>query len=238
MDNNFYFYPFNRSDTYFNMSKLHVDSVIKSFHTNQVLTDVYLSCEKGEIIGLLGRNGTGKSTLLKIIFGSLQADRKFVKIGNKVVAGLFDNRKLVKYLPQDNFLPNHVKVKTIIKLFCNETSAGLLKNHDLIKPMLKKKSKQLSGGERRLLEIFLIMFSDSIYTLIDEPFNGVAPVYKEEIKEIIKEQSKSKGFIITDHDYRNILDLATRIVIIYDGGTKEIKSTDELKHWGYTPEKL
>lgn len=102
--------------------------------------------------------------------------------------------------------------------------------------MLDKKSKQLSGGEKRLLEILLIVYANSIYTLIDEPFNGVAPIYKEEIKKLIKEQSCNKGFIITDHDYRNIFDVATRIVIMYDGGIKEIKSKDELKYWGYIPE--
>lgn len=219
------------------MSKLYVDSVIKSFDTKQVLTDVYLSCEKGEIIGLLGRNGIGKSTLLKIIFGSLQADNKFVKIGNKKVNGLFDNRNLIKYLPQDDFLPEHVNVRTIIELFCNESNAELLREHYLIRPMLGKKSKQLSGGEKRILEILLIVFADSIYTFIDEPFNGVAPVFKEEIKKMIKEQSLYKGFIITDHDYRGILDIATRIVILHDGGTKEIKSKDELKYWGYISEK-
>lgn len=217
------------------MSKLHVDSVIKSFGTKQILTDVFISCQKGEIIGLLGRNGTGKSTLLKIIFGSLSADRKFVKIGEKISSGLFDNRNLIKYLPQDNFLPNHVKVKTIIELFCDKEKVELVRTHALIVPMLNKKSKQLSGGEKRLLEIFLIIYSDSIYTLIDEPFNGIAPVYKEDIKKMIKEQSIDKGFIITDHDYRNILDIATRIVIINDGGTKEIKSENELIDWGYIP---
>ena len=79
------------------------------------------------------------------------------------------------------------------------------------------------------------MHAESAYTLIDEPFNGIAPVYKEEIKEWIKKESNDKGFIITDHDYTNILDIATRIVIIHDGGTKEIKSKGELIDWGYTP---
>ena len=217
------------------MSKMHVDSVIKSFGNKQILTDVFISCEKGEIVGLLGRNGTGKSTLLKIIFGSLTADRKFVKIGDKLITGLFDNRKLVNYLPQDGFIPNHVKVRRIINLFCNE-NADLIKKHDLIKPMLEKKCKQLSGGEKRLLEVLLIVFSNSKYILIDEPFNGVAPVYKEEIKNMIKEQSEHKGFIITDHDYRNILNIATKIIVLHDGGTKEIMNKDELKYWGYIPE--
>jgi ABC-type multidrug transport system ATPase subunit len=218
------------------MSKLHVDSVIKNFDTKQVLTDVFISCRKGEIIGLLGRNGTGKSTLLKIIFGSMQANRKFVKIGDTVSTGLFEQRNLIKYLPQDSFLPNHLKVKTAIELFCDIKNAELIKAHDLIVPMLNKKVRHLSGGEIRLLEIFLIIYSDSAFTLMDEPFNGVAPVYKEEIKDLIKKKSLDKGFIITDHDYRNILDIATRVIIIHDGGTKEIKSKNELIYWGYIPE--
>jgi len=218
------------------MSKMHVDSVIKTFGIKQVLTDVFITLSQGEILGLLGRNGTGKSTLLKIIFGSLLADRKFVKIGDKLINGLFDNRNLISYLPQDSFLPNHIKVTRIISLFCDKENAELIKNRELISPMLDKKSKQLSGGEKRLLEILLIVYSDSKYILIDEPFNGVAPIYKEVIKNIIKEQLKHKGFLITDHDYRNILDIATRTVLIHDGGTKEIKDKDELKCWGYISE--
>lgn len=215
------------------MGNMHVDSVIKSFGSRQVLTDIFLSCSKGEIIGILGRNGAGKSTLLKIIFGSLMADQKFVKIGDKIIKGLFDNRNLVNYLPQNHFLPNHIKVATIISLFCDKGNASLIKANDLIKPMLSKKSKQLSGGEKRLLEILLIIHSNARYILIDEPFNGIAPIYKEDIKTLIKEQSKNKGFIITDHDYRNILDIATRIILIHDGGTKEILKKEELEYWGY-----
>jgi len=217
---------------------MQVDSVIKSFGTKQVLTDVFLSCSQGEILGLLGRNGSGKSTLLKIIFGSLIADQKFVKIGNKIISGLFDNRNLVNYLPQHHFLPNHIKVTTIISLFCDKENVSSIKGNELIKPMLGKKSNQLSGGEKRLLEILLIVHSNARYILIDEPFNGIAPIYKEDIKDLIKEQSKNKGFIITDHDYRNILDIATRIILIHDGGTKEIKNKNELEYWGYIPEKV
>ncbi len=217
------------------MSGLFVDSVIKNYGTKQVVTDVFISCKQGEIIGLLGRNGSGKSTLLKIIFGSLVADRKFVKVDNKLINGLFDNRNLVNYLPQDSFLPDHIKIKRLIGLFCDKTEAELLFKNEYISPLLERKCKQLSGGEKRLLEVLLIVNSRAKYILIDEPFNGIAPVYKDYIKNVIVKQSKYKGFIITDHDYRNILDVSTRIVLIYDGGTKEIKHKDELKYWGYIP---
>ena len=227
-----FFYTFHPS---FSILYLYVDSVTKSFGIRQVLTDIFLSCNEGEIIGLLGRNGAGKSTLLKIIFGSMQADFKFVRIGDKRINGLYDNRNLINYLPQHSFLPNHLKISHIIKLFCEKANAGLIAANELISPLIHKKARQLSGGEKRLVEIFLIIYSNATYILIDEPFNGIAPIYKEVIKNMIREQSKKKGFIITDHDYRNILDLSTRIVLIHDGGTKEIKNKEELEFWGYIP---
>ena len=218
------------------MNNLHVDSVIKSFGTRQVLTDIYLSCTKGEIIGLLGRNGSGKSTLLKIIFGSLSADAKFIRIDNQLINGLYDTRKLVNYLPQHSCMPNHLKVSTIISLFCDKRNAALVIANEHIKPFLNKRSKQLSGGEKRLVEIFMLIHSDARYILIDEPFNGIDPLLKEEIKSLIRTHSATKGFIVTDHDYRNILDIATKILLLHDGGTKAIAKKEDLKYYGYVAE--
>lgn len=218
------------------MSTLHVDSIIKTFGSKQLLTDIFISCEQGEIVGLLGRNGTGKSTLLKIIFGSLESEGRFVRVGNKVSRGVFDNRELIKFLPQDSFLPSNMKIKKIIDLICDSEGKKELLGLDWLKPHLNRKSPELSGGEKRLLEVFLILYSRSKYVMIDEPFNGIAPVFKEEIKERIKKLSNHKGFIVTDHDYRNILELSTRIVLLFDGGTRKIRSKEELIEWGYLRE--
>jgi ABC-type multidrug transport system ATPase subunit len=215
------------------MSRLHVDSVVKSFGARQVLTDIFLSCQTGEILGLLGRNGSGKSTLLKIIFGSLQADSKYVRVDHTLVRHLSDNMNLIRYLPQTNFLPGRIKVEKIISLFCCGKDKEHILNHEYILPLLGKRPVELSGGEQRILEILLIAHSDAKFILIDEPFNGVAPVYKEGIKNIVREQAKTKGFIITDHDYLNILDVATRLILMYDGGTKKIENLEDLKKWGY-----
>ena len=214
---------------------MHVDSIIKSYGTRQVLTDVFLSGKIGEIIGLLGRNGSGKSTLLKIIFGSIKTDQKFVRIEDKIIHGIGDNRNLIKYLPQDNFLPTHIKCTDIISLLYKGEKSTLLKENEFIKPHLNKRVKQLSSGEKRFLEILLIISSDSKYILVDEPFNGISPLHIEVIKDIIQTQSKEKCFIITDHDYRNIIDISTRIILIHDGGIKQIKKENELAHWGYIP---
>lgn len=211
------------------MSCLHVDSVTKSFGSKMILSDIFISCKQGEIVGLLGRNGCGKSTLLKIIFGSLQADNKFIRAGDRIINSLPDTRGKISYLPQNSFLPDNITVKKAISYFCNKTSFEIIAGNELIKPLLYKRTSHLSSGERRLTEIFMIIFSDAKYTLIDEPFNGVAPIYKDEIKKLIKEKSAYKGFIITDHDYRNILDVSTRIVLLDEGTTHMINNAEELK---------
>ncbi len=104
--------------------------------------------------------------------------------------------------------------------------------------MRKNNIKQLSGGERRLLEIFLIVCSDAKFVLIDEPFNGIAPIYKDEIKRILKEQTKKKGFIVTDHDYINILDFSSRIFVLYEGATKIVRDSKDLIKYGYLSQKF
>jgi len=70
--------------------------------------------------------------------------------------------------------------------------------------------------------------------LLDEQFNGVAPIFKEEIKAIIKEQSANKGFIITDHDYRNVFDISTRLILLHDGSTIAVRNKEDLARY-YLP---
>lgn len=217
------------------MSGLYVDSVTKDFGFDPVLSDVFITCKQGEIIGLLGRNGSGKSTLLKIIFGALKANHKFVRVEDKPIKSLHDCRNLIKYLPQDSFLPTHITIKKIISIFCKQEQAALLGEMEQVKPFLYQKSNQLSGGERRLIELFIMLYSEAKYVLLDEPFNGLAPLHIELIKTKIREQAREKGFIITDHDYHNVLDLSTSIMLMREGATIKIKDQQELIDFGYLP---
>jgi len=210
------------------MHELYIDSVCKSFGTNQVLNDIFISCKPGEIIGLFGRNGCGKTTLLKIIFGSLRAENKFIRVNGRIVQTLRENNNKIAYLPQKNFLPSHLQIKKIVDLFCKPPQANSLKNNPHVKPFLHRKSNELSGGERRMIELLLILNSSAQYILIDEPFNGVEPLYKEEIKNNIQKHSQYKGFIITDHDYLSIVAIATKVMLLQDGSIKETKTGDEL----------
>jgi ABC-type multidrug transport system ATPase subunit len=220
------------------MSGLHVDSVRKEIGQRRILNDVFISCREGEIVGLLGRNGSGKTSLLKIIFGSLAADYKFVSWNDKKTGSLFSTRNVIKYLPQDSCLPNHVKIRSIISCFCDKINAGTMMSDDYISPLLNKKVKQLSTGERRIVEIYMLLYSNAKYLLLDEPFNGIAPLYVQVIKDLIREKAKDKGIIITGQDYRNVIDLSSRIILMKDGNTMVIKALSDLIDFGYLPESV
>ena len=215
------------------MSKLHIDSVTKSYNNKVILSDVFISCQKGEIKGLIGRNGSGKSTLLKIVFGTEKPDSKFVRVGNKVIKNISDGRNLINYLPQDNFLPNSISIRALINMFLQKKSRSILFENEYIKPLLNKKNQDLSGGEKRIVEILLIIHSNAEYILLDEPFNGVSPIVRDYIKEYIKKMKSSKGYIITDHDYENVINLADSIFYLQNGFLKEINDKSELVELGY-----
>jgi lipopolysaccharide export system ATP-binding protein len=215
-------------------SLLEVDSVIKSFGQRRVLTDIYLHCRHGDIIGILGRNGSGKSTFLKILFGTLMADNRFIRINSEMYSKPYLGKGLICYLHQDAFLPANLTVKKAINLFLPEKSELLLTD-PWIGDSRDTKIKVLSGGEGRYLEIRLILESDAQFILLDEPFNGLSPIIIERVKELISARSSDTGIILTDHDYRNVWDIANRRYLLYDGGIRLIKNREELVQWGYLP---
>jgi ABC-type multidrug transport system ATPase subunit len=213
-------------------NELLVDSINKSYDNKHILKDIYLKVKTGDIIGLLGRNGCGKSTLLKIIFGTLEAESKFIRINNTVYDSAFKNKN-IKLLPQNDFLPKNLKVLNVIKLYCSKTYIDSIINDKIIERIYKTKIKNISGGELRYLEIKLLFNIDSDFILLDEPFNGVSPILIEEIKKAIIEKSKTTGIILTDHDYRNVISVANKIYLIKNGSMKEMKTKDKLKEYGY-----
>jgi ABC-type multidrug transport system ATPase subunit len=218
-------------------NRFEADSIRKAFGDKQVLTDVYLSCQTEDIIGLLGRNGSGKSTLLKILFGTLYTDYKHILINGEYLDQPFKEKGLISFLHQDNFLPNSMTIKKVLKLFDHKLDDSEFVNDPVLSKVLNTKIGNLSGGESRYLEIKLILNLDSKFVFLDEPFNGISPVQIDIVKDMIKSQAGKKGIVLTDHDYRNVLDVANKYMILFDGGIKILKSKEEFIYWGYLPDK-
>ncbi|MEJ7559436.1 MAG: ATP-binding cassette domain-containing protein [Pedobacter sp.] len=215
------------------MSELYIDSVAHRYGVNQVINNVYLKCDVGEVVGLLGRNGCGKSTLLKIIFGSVNAQYKHLKINDVLIDKGYKTGN-ISYLPQGAFIPGKLKLKTLLKLYVNIYQNELLQV-DIIKENLDVPLRNLSGGQARLVEALLVMYGDSEFVLLDEPFSQLAPLIADELKMHILNLKARKGFIVTDHHYKQILDISTRVVMLHNGGNYNIRTAEDLIIHGYLP---
>lgn len=218
-------------------SLLEIDSVRKSYELNRILSDIYLKCETGDILGILGRNGSGKSTLLKILFGTLAAESKFIRIDGRIFNNPYRIKDTICLLPQFNFLPKYLTVERAAKLYiCPSYQSEFLDDERLF-PYKKYKVSKLSGGDQRYFEVKLVLNLNSKFVLLDEPFNGASPLQIEKIKELIISASQHKGIILTDQDYRNVLDVANRFCLIYDGGLRKTQNIEDIISWGYLPQK-
>lgn len=220
------------------MSKLHVDSITKSFNERKILQDIYIGCETGQIMGLLGRNGSGKSTLLKIIFGVEHGDTQFIKYDNKILKSISDRKNRISYLPQDLFLPKYIKIKNLIPLFCNQKNTELLFTSEFVQPFLDQKPKILSKGEQRIIETLMVIYSEADFILLDEPFHSLSPKVTEELKKNIRQQSSYKGFIISDHNFKDVLDISDCIYLLSGGHLKQIQDLSELQRYNYLPKSI
>ena len=217
-------------------STLEIDSLSKSYGLRKILSDIYLKCETGEVVGVLGRNGCGKSTLLKIVFGILSADFKTVQIDNTIYQKAYKTKNQLAYLPQHRFLPDNLSLKKIIQIYIqNKNRREQIYNDSRISNHLTKTTKELSGGELRYFEILLLVNLDVKFILLDEPFSNIEPIYIEEIIKLIQQNKSEKGFVITDHDYENIIKASSRIVLIKDGALKNIKEPEQLEEYNYLP---
>lgn len=214
------------------LQTLKVDSVQLEFDGRKILQDVYISCSTGEVVGLLGRNGCGKSSLLRIIFGSLSSNYKHVSInGNHLHKGYHNNR--IAYLAQHNYLPKGIRIHKLAKPFIDPLLWDDFIEHPSYQQHQNKTADQLSGGELRQLETLMIIYSRADFILLDEPFTHISPVQANDLKILIKQCTQTKGVIVTDHQYYNVLDISDRIILLDKGCTKPINNENDLITYGY-----
>ncbi len=209
-----------------------IDNVELNFSHENLLKGIYLKAETGKITGILGANGCGKSSLLNILFGSMSPDRKLIRIDGKAYLKPLFSYNLVKYLPQHSFLPTHLKMRTIFELF-NISWEAFTADFDGFSEYENYTVKEVSGGERRLTEAYLVVKSKAELILLDEPFTHLAPVYIEKFTEILKAEAATKAVILTDHLYHHIIDLADELYFLTNGCTQLVQDPVELENLKY-----
>lgn len=212
---------------------LEIDSVSLSYGNKDILSGCYLNCKNGEVLGLLGRNGCGKSSLLKIIFGSLKARFMHLTLSKKTITKAFAGKDIA-YLPQHRLLPSFLTVKSVL----NECDKYIMPKEvtDRYSSLKDNKVDELSGGELRFLECLWILSRPATYLLLDEPFSEIAPYQVEMLQDIIRKKGETKGIILTDHMYRPLIEVSDRIVLMHNNAIYSIKNEADLILYNYIPD--
>ena len=211
---------------------LEVDNIELNFDQTSILQGIYLKAETQKVTCVLGRNGCGKSSLLKIIFGSLKAKYSLVRLNKNPITKKFFQTGLVNYLPQHHYIPKEVSVKKAFQLYSCSWEA-FLKDFDSFLVHKNAKINELSGGERRIIETYLVLQSKAKVLLLDEPFSNIAPLQIEKIKQIIQQQKEEKIIVLTDHFYEDVLEVADVLYTIHHKRSHLIKDENDLVNFGY-----
>ena len=212
-----------------------LDNVELYFKNKRILNGIYLKAETGKVTGILGSNGSGKSCLLDIFFGNLKPKYHLVRVDNiPYLRPLYTSEKL-SYLPQYHLMPNSMKVQAGFKHYQVDWTAFINEFNGFAK-FANHRFKELSGGERRLIEIYLVLKKSSELILLDEPFSHLEPLHLETISNLIKEEKKVKAIVISDHRYQSIINLSDTIYLLKNGCTKKINELTELEDYRYLSE--
>ena len=212
------------------LSGLLVKGLRKSYRKRVVIRDVSISLQQGEVVALLGPNGSGKTTTFYAIAWLINADGGQVLLDNQDVTRLPMYRRArlgIGYLPQEMSIFRGLSVEANIAAILDISESDLHKRRERLEKLLAEFSIEhlrqtpalaLSGGERRRVEIARSLAANPRFLLLDEPFAGVDPIAVGDIRQLVSELKKrSIGVLITDHNVRETLDLVDRAYILHDG---------------------
>lgn len=208
------------------------NDVYKKYGKKQVLEEFNLSIPKGKIVGLLGPNGSGKTTMIKLLNGLTQCDK-----GNVFINGLkpsVKTKEIVSYLPDRNYLNEDMNVKELLKLF-----SDFYKDFDInkAKEMIKnlnleenEKIKSMSKGTKEKVGLILVMSRNAKLYILDEPIGGVDPASRAYIiKTILKNFNEGSTLLIATHLINEIENICDEVIIISKGEILLKGNVDEIR---------
>ena len=225
-----------------------VNKIFKSIKDKEIIEDISFKVNFGEIFGLLGPNGAGKTSTFYIIAGLTKADKGDIIFDEKNISNMSMHHRSnygLKYLPQE---PSIFANLTVYENLYGLAELNFKKKGDINKfidssvdefdlsKILELKGRQLSGGQRRKVEIARTLASKPKLILLDEPFAGIDPIAIEDIKNVLKNLSAKKiGVLITDHNVRETLEICNNGAIINNGkiiakgNTQNLIENDKVK---------
>jgi len=220
---------------------LKIESLRKSYRKRLVIRDVSMQLHRGEVVALLGPNGSGKTTCFYSIAGLVTPEGGKVIVDGRDVTRLpmYRRAKLgIGYLPQENSIFRGMTVENNILAVLELSEPDRKRRSERLQELLNEFSIDhlrrapalaLSGGERRRVEIARCLAADPKYLLLDEPFAGVDPIAVHEIRTLVSALKKrGLGILITDHNVRETLEIVDRAYILHDGKVLMSGTTEEI----------
>jgi lipopolysaccharide export system ATP-binding protein len=218
-----------------------IRSLRKSYRKRPVIRDVSITLNRGEVVALLGPNGSGKTTCFYAIAGLITPEGGQVIIDGRDVTALPMYRRArlgIGYLPQEVSIFRGLSVEDNILAVLEIAMPDRHKRRERLEELLSEFSithlrrapaLALSGGERRRVEIARCLAADPKYLLLDEPFAGVDPIAVGEIRHLVQDlKQRGIGVLITDHNVRETLEIVDRAYILHDGHVLMSGTTDEV----------
>lgn len=223
------------------MHRLEAINLKKTIKKTNIIKNVSLSVESGEIVGLLGPNGAGKTTSFYMICGLIKPTSGDIKLDDKIITQVPLHKRALQgigYLPQESSVFKELSVEENLLLAAEVSIKDKIKASQKVDEMLEllnitaikdRLGISLSGGERRRCEIARSLVITPKFLLLDEPFAGVDPIAVADIQNIVKNLKKLNiGILITDHNVRETLAICDRAYVMKDGEILAGGSSDEV----------
>ncbi len=225
---------------------LRSEKLVKTYGAKNVVNEVTVDVNQGEIVGLLGPNGAGKTTTFYMFVGLVKPDDGTVFLDNENISKMpmyQRAKKGIGYLPQEASVFRELSVEDNILAILEMTGLSKTEQKSKLEELIEEfglgrvrtnLGKVLSGGERRRTEIARALATNPKFILLDEPFAGVDPIAVEDIQQIVwKLKNRNIGVLITDHNVQETLSITDRAYLLFEGkllksGTAEELAADKL----------
>ena len=217
--------------------RLVLEQIEITYGPHRVLEPSTLAVTRGGVTALLGRNGTGKSSVFRSLFGMYTNRDLSITVNGTFVRRPYRIPGLMNYVPQGASHPPQLTVGRYLAYYGIDRER-FLADYPLFASHAEDRLAVLSKGTARLLLCLIALRADTRFTVLDEPFSNVMPVHNELLVDALREAQQRKGVLLSDHQYRTVLDVADTLYLIVDRRIRLLRDPAELIELGYLSENV